>query len=96
MRLVEGSPAAVHPEMLEAAGDGVLWLVGGGQLASQLVDHGLLDDLLLTLVPAILGDGIPLFARPVPGQLQLTRTRELPGGLVENSYELPNRVDAAT
>jgi dihydrofolate reductase len=86
VRFVSGPPGDVHGEMLDAAGKRDLWLVGGGQLASQFADDGLIDELILTLVPVMLGTGIPLFARRVPGDLSLVSSRTLPGDLVEARY----------
>ena len=54
-------------EMLGAAGDQDLWIVGGGNVASQFADHGLLDRVEVTVVPVVLGEGKPLFDRRLPG-----------------------------
>ena len=40
IRFVSGDVAAVHAEMVEAAGDKNVWLVGGGDLVGQFHDHG--------------------------------------------------------
>jgi dihydrofolate reductase len=39
-----------------------IWLVGGSQTNALLLRHGLIDRIILTIVPVILGRGIPLFA----------------------------------
>ncbi len=75
--------------MMAAAGDRNLWVVGGGNVASQYADAGLLDELLLTVVPVVLGEGKPLFDRALPGgPMQLTGTRTFQSGMVELRYEL--------
>ena len=90
LRIVSARVADLHDEMLAAAGDRDLWVVGGGNVASQFADEGLLDELLLTVVPVVLGSGKPLFDRRVPGgPLQLTGTRPFDSGMVELRYELP-------
>lgn len=38
-----------------------IWLVGGGQLIASFLKHGLLDKMILTIIPKTLGNGIPLF-----------------------------------
>ena len=53
----------VHAAMAEAAGGRDLWMVGGGDLAAQLAEHGLLDELVLSIAPVTLGAGRPLFPR---------------------------------
>jgi len=88
MRFVAGSPAEHIEEMRAAAGDRNVWVVGGGELASQYAEAGLLDELLLTVTPVVLGEGIPLFARGLPGRLRLTGTRQFASGMVELRYEL--------
>ena len=75
--------------MLDAAGDRDLWVVGGGNVASQFADAGLLDDLIVTVVPVVLGEGKPLFDRCLPGPpMQLVGTREFDTGMTELRYEL--------
>ncbi|MCM3082174.1 dihydrofolate reductase family protein [Brevibacillus invocatus] len=39
-----------------------IWLCGGGQLAGELLEHRLIDTLILKINPILIGDGIPLFA----------------------------------
>lgn len=41
--------------------EGDLWLVGGGKLISAFLNAGLVDEITLTVIPRILGAGIPLF-----------------------------------
>jgi dihydrofolate reductase len=89
VRVAQTPVADLHGELLAAAGGKNLWVVGGGNVASQFAEAGLLDELLLTVVPVVLGLGKPLFERPLPGgPLQLTRTRVFESGMVELSYRL--------
>jgi dihydrofolate reductase len=62
--------AEVHAEMAAAAGDCDLWMVGGGDLAAQFAEAGLLDELMVSIAPVTLGAGRPLFPRPF--DLELT------------------------
>ncbi len=39
-----------------------IWLVGGGQVNTVMLNAGLIDEVVLTAFPLVLGDGIPLFA----------------------------------
>ncbi len=74
--------------MMAAAGERDLWVVGGGNVASQFADEGLLDEVVVTVVPVVLGQGKPLFDRRVPGgPMQLMGTRTLDTGMVELRYE---------
>ena len=41
--------------------DGNIWLIGGGQIISTFVNHGIVDEIILSIVPIVIGKGIPLF-----------------------------------
>jgi dihydrofolate reductase len=88
IRFHDGPVADIHPEMLEAAGDRDLWVVGGGPVASDLADAGLLDELWVTIVPIVLGDGKPLFSRPVRSAMRLLGTRTFDNGMIELRFSL--------
>lgn len=65
IRFVQGNVAPVHAEMVEAADDENVWLVGGGDLVGQFHDHGLLDEIILSVAPVTLGSGAPLLPRRI-------------------------------
>ena len=65
IRFVRGPVADVLPDIREAAGDGDIWVVGGGELAGQFFDVGALDRIALSLAPVALDGGAPLFPRRV-------------------------------
>ncbi len=64
VRLVQGTPDELWPSIAEAAGDGEVWMVGGGALAADFAEAGLLDELLVSVAPVTLGAGRPLLPRP--------------------------------
>ena len=53
----------VHATMTAAAGGAGVWIVGGGDLAGQYAEHGLLDEIIVSIAPVTLGAGRPLFPR---------------------------------
>ena len=56
-------------------------------MASQFADEGLLDELIVTVVPVVLGQGKPLFDRRLPGNpMELTGVRPFANGMVELRY----------
>ncbi len=57
--------ATVHNEMVAAAGDRNVWIVGGGDLVGQFADVGLLDEVLVSIAPVTLGAGAPLLPRRI-------------------------------
>jgi dihydrofolate reductase len=90
VRIVSADVGDLHGEMLAAAGDRDLWVVGGGNVASQFADAGLLDEVTVTVVAVVLGGGKPLFERRLPGgPMQLRSARPLDTGMVELRYEIP-------
>jgi dihydrofolate reductase len=89
VRIVNAKVQDLHDEMIAAAGERHLWVVGGGNVASQFADEGLLDEVLVTVVPVVLGAGKPLFDRRLPGgPMQLMGTRTFATGMVELRYEI--------
>lgn len=72
VRFVRGPVADVLPAIREAAGDGDAWVVGGGDLAGQLLDAGALDEVQLSVAPAALTGGAPVLPRRLgPDRLHL-------------------------
>lgn len=63
VRFAAGPVAELYQEMVEAAGGQGVWLVGGGDLAGQFADHGLLDAVQVSVAPVTLGAGAPLVQR---------------------------------
>jgi dihydrofolate reductase len=89
VRVADAGVAELHDEIIAAAGGRNLWIVGGGGIASQYADEGLLDDLLVTIVPVVLGAGKPLFGDRLPGgPMRLLGTRSFETGMVELRYEI--------
>lgn len=76
IRLVSG-PVADHIEAIRAAaGEGDIWVVGGGDLAGQFLDAGLLDEIAISIAPVALTGGAPLLPRRVESaQLRLVSAR---------------------
>jgi dihydrofolate reductase len=53
-------------ELRALAGDRDVWVMGGGDLAGQFFDAGLLDRIQLTVAPVFLTGGAPLLPRFIP------------------------------
>jgi dihydrofolate reductase len=68
VRFTSADVADVHRELVAAAGDRDVWLVGGGDLVGQFADRGLLDEVWVQYAPVTLGSGAPL----LPRRLDLT------------------------
>ena len=63
IRFTSAEIETVHAEMVAAAGGKNVWIVGGGDLAGQFADAGLLDEVLVSVAPVTLGAGAPLLPR---------------------------------
>jgi dihydrofolate reductase len=84
--LLQGeAPQAVKE--LKAQPGGTICLLGSGQLLRTLLEHGLVDRLLLTIDPIVLGSGTRLFeAGHGPCALELEETLGTSNGVIVASY----------
>jgi len=90
IRMVQGGVREVHAEMTLAAGNKNIWIVGGGDLAGQFHDAGLLDEAIIQVASVTLGKGRPLFPRRVTSPpWQLLSARQIGPGFAELHYRLP-------
>jgi dihydrofolate reductase len=72
VRFTSADVAAVHAEMVAAASGRNVWIAGGGDLAGQFADAGLLDEVIVYVAPVTLGAGAPLLQRRVELRLEET------------------------
>lgn len=87
---VRGDVRPVHAAMRAVAGGRNLWIVGGGDLAGQFYDAGLLDELIVQVGSVTLGKGKPLFPRRLTQPpLVLQSVRQVGTGFAELRYQLP-------
>jgi dihydrofolate reductase len=63
--------------------------IDGGITVQRFLRAGLIDRLIITRVPVLIGSGIPLFG-DLPRDLQLRHiaTRSFPSGLAQSEYHL--------
>jgi dihydrofolate reductase len=89
VRVVDTEPGQLIDELRAAAGELDIWIVGGGNVASQFADEGLLDRVEVTVVPVVLGAGKPLFDRRLRGgAMQLLSVSSFSSGMVGLTYEV--------
>lgn len=70
IRFTRAEIPELHKAMTEVAAGRNLWVVGGGELAGAFADHGLLDEIIVSIAPVTLGAGAPLLPREL--ELQVT------------------------
>lgn len=91
IRLVRGDVRTVHADMRHAAGQKNIWIVGGGDLAGQFYDAGLLDEIIVQVGSVTLGRGKQLFPRRVTNPpFRLVSVQKIGPGFAELRYEVPD------
>ena len=74
---------------LKPANNKKIWLVGGFQIISEFMKYDLIDEFLITIVPVILGEGIPLFLeKNNEKKLKFLGVKAFDLGLVQISYKM--------
>jgi len=64
-----------------------IWLVGGGKLIASFRSQSLIDEYIITIIPVLLGDGIPMFpGNQTPGELRLVDVKWFNSGLAQLKY----------
>ena len=90
VRFVRGDVGPVHTEIAALVGDRNIWIVGGGDLAGQFYDRGLLDEIHVQIGSVTLGAGKPLLPRKITSPaLQLVSVRAVGTGFAELMYMVP-------
>jgi dihydrofolate reductase len=87
---MSGAPAEIVSRLADR-GIGHIY-VDGGITIQRFLQAGLIQRLIVTRVPVLIGTGIPLFG-PVPRDIVLkhVETRQYPGGLVQSEYLVAGR-----
>jgi dihydrofolate reductase len=66
-----------------------IWVGGGSRLAADVLRLGLADELRYSVLPVLIGDGLPFFAAlPADIPLHLAEVRPYKNGMVELRYEV--------
>jgi len=88
IRVVSGPVAELADELRSAADGQDVWIVGGGDLAGQFYDAGLLDEIMLSVASVTLGSGAPLLPRRIESSsLRLVSVEQI-GQFAALRYEI--------
>ena len=64
-----------------------VWIEGGANVAQQFLERNLMDEIVLSIVPVILGNGIGLFGKTYKTiEFALREVRQFDKGLVQLTY----------
>ena len=90
---VEFATGAVSPFMqrLREQEGKDIWLMGGGELIASLLDEHAIDEMIITLNPVFIGEGIPLIGRRHRQTLlDLQSVERFEDGVVQLRYRVGN------
>jgi dihydrofolate reductase len=66
-----------------------IWLIGGGQINTLLLNANLIDEILIHVMPLVIPDGIELFELiPKETQFKLINHKAYDGGVLELKYSV--------
>ena len=86
---VVGTEAETTVAALRAESGKDIWLFGGGTLFSSLLAAGLVDRVEVSVMPVLLGRGIPLVGHDAPrARLVLASSSVQPSGIVNLAYDV--------
>lgn len=61
---------------------------GGGQIVNELLRSNLVDEIIVSIIPVLVGDGVRLFETGIPEQkLELVSVKSFETGLVQLHYK---------
>ena len=82
-----GPPAEIVSRLAASGADHLY--VDGGITIQEFLRAGLIQRLIITRVPVLIGDGVPLFGTlPRDIRLRHVATRHYPSGLVQSEYDV--------
>jgi len=66
-----------------------IWLIGGTQINELFFNNEIIDELILTVMPVTLGNGIPLFTKNVKQlKFKLNKNKSYAKGVVQLHYSI--------
>ena len=84
---IKENASAFLQQLKQEAGKDI-WLVGGGRLITDFAENGLIDEMILTVFPILLGEGIPLFLPFQNGSsYTLKENKSYTNGIVQLHYQ---------
>jgi len=72
VQVFRGAVTELHPQLVAAADDKDVWVVGGGEVAAQFIAAGLVDEMIVSYAPCSLGSGAPVL--PLRSEWTLAET----------------------
>jgi len=87
VQITNDEPGRVVARLRKEEGQDI-WLMGGGEMVASFLEHNLIDKIILSIHPILLGAGIPLSGSIIKRtELRLLSCDHFKSGLVQLSYE---------
>lgn len=91
-QLVNGEIGSHVKELKQQTGKDI-WLVGGGNLLTSFLNEGLVDEMIISIAPVIIGEGLPLFPNvPKETSLELVNSKSYDTGFVSLTYTIVHSI----
>ena len=69
--------------------EGNIWLVGGAEIIREFLTNNMIDEIIITIMPIVLGEGIPLFLKGCgEHKLKLANTKSYDLGVIQLHYHV--------
>ena len=65
---------------------GNVWMIGGSSIFNEFLKHNLIDEFIITIIPVLLGEGIPLF-KDNELKLKFMNVKSFDFGVVQLNYK---------
>lgn len=88
IRFVSGEVLKQHQDLKKLASGKNVWIMGGGELAAQFHDRGLLDEMHIQTVAVFLNEGKKLFSRRTETAFKIIDIRQRGDTCVEVIYSV--------
>ncbi|MEO0333996.1 MAG: dihydrofolate reductase family protein, partial [Bacteroidota bacterium] len=73
---------------IKSAGEKSIWVIGGGLIITEFINQGAIDEMILCIIPTILGSGIRLFPNhPKETKFNLVKAEPFETGAVILTYK---------
>ncbi len=88
VEFVSGDPGELMGRLKQRPGKDI-WLCGGGELTREFLKSGALDEVILGIVPVLIGAGRPTFPPGFPEtEVELVEVKQYKGGVVGLTYRV--------
>ncbi len=87
VKFISSNPVAFVKDLIKLKGKNI-WVVGGAQIIAELLERQCIDEIILFIMPILIGEGILLFSPKYKADmnLKLSHSRVYSNGVVELQY----------